>query len=309
MQSSFKSSCFIAGLMLCGSIAFGAPMNFAGIAARDAAAQISDKYGVSFVFRGSVDINRPVSFSLDDANGQGARMQAVITLANALDADYQKTYVVSKADKNADIVLPKIDTNADVVFPSLTVTAAEAVQRIAGVDSAISQYYGTAGETVTLSATTLGATEAAREVAQQTHTRWKVFFAITPAAQGRTRGRVVGHTPTGEPIIQDPYVYYHSTPEEAPPALPATNGPAMASSQTNRQQGGLGYGQQMPYGFYSTPYNYPYGFNPYAGNNPYAQNVYPGGNNSYGPVSAGSGLEIGGGGNGYGAPIVFGGGF
>lgn len=294
-----------AGLMLWGIAAFGASLDFAHVPARDAAAQITEKYGVNIVFRGTLDTSSPVTFSV--AEGDGARMQAVISLANAMNADCQKTYVVSKADKDVEISTPKIDTNAIVAFPSRTVTADEAVQRIAGVDSAISQFYGQPGEMVTLSATSLDAREAARQVAQQTHTRWKVFFAITPAAQGRTRGgRIVGRTSTGEPIIQDPYVYYHSTPVEAPPTLPSAPLPTAAGTQVSGQSQAPGYGS-MPYGFYSSPYNYPYGFDSYAGNNPYSQNLYAGGYGPSAPVSVGSGLEIGGGG--YGSPIIFGGGF
>ena len=319
---SLKYSLPFAGIVLAlGSLAHAAPLGFTAAPAGDAATQIEDKYGIHIVFKGSMNAQRPVTFSLADADAPGARLQAVNALANAAGADFQKTFVVSKAPGGStNVPSEQIDSNAIVAFPQTKLSAEDAVRRIAGADNAVVQISGSIGDMVTVSATSLSAKEAAREVAAQTHTQWKTFYAMTPRLQGHVlSGRVIDRTNGGSPIIEEPYVYYQkqavplpaaartaqtpqpSTPQE--PGQPQVTGPQTAGNP-------FGYGP-LPYGDPNRAYFYPYGFSNYAGNNPYAQNIYPGGGMSGSPYGNGgydfgSGLDIS---NGFSPPIVFGGGY
>jgi len=307
-------------IVLCAGAAQAAPLDFSGTAAQAAAQTLGDKYGVHIVFKGDFSPDLAVTFSLADADADGARLQAVNALANAVGADFQKTFVISKADAGStNVPADLIDTNAVVAFRSRTVTADDAVRRITGADNAGAQFYGDIGQTVTFSATTLSAREAAREVAAQTHTRWKAFYALLPRAQGHALGgKVIDRTASGSPIVEEPYVYYqpqtvHSLPTQA---AQKGNGTQTGSQNQVAQQtpnnGQSPNGMMLP-GDGSNPYYYPYGFNPYAGNNPYSQNLYAGGGfgSPFGSGSLGGGGNIGGGvvvDNGYQPPIVFGGG-
>jgi len=323
---SLKHSLPVAGIILAlGSLVHAAPLGFTAAPAADAATQIEDKYGIHIVFKGNMNAQMPVTFSLADADASGARLQAVNALANAAGADFQKTYVVSKAPEGStNVPAEQIDTNAIVAFPQTKLSAEDAVRRIAGADNAVVHISGPIGDTVTMSATSLSAKEAAREVAAQTHTQWKTFYAMTPRLQGHVlSGRVIDRTNGGSPIIEEPYVYYQKQAAPPPTSTTTAKGPQPSTPQepgqpqvTGPQTAGnpFGYGP-LPYGDPSSPYFYPYGFSNYAGNNPYAQNIYPGGpmgGSPYGyggggyDFSGGSGLGIS---NGYAPPIVFGGGY
>lgn len=298
-------------------IVHAAPLGFSSSSAADAASQIEDKYGIHIVFKGNMDGQRPVTFSLSDADAPGARLQAVNALANAANADFQKTYVVSKAPEGStNVPSEQVDSNAVVAFPQVKLSAEDAVRRIAGADNAIVRFSGPIGDTVTMSATSLSAKAAAREVAAQTHTQWKTFYAMTPRGQGHAlAGTVIDRTNGGSPIIEEPYVYYRkqtipppassrtaqtaqpSTPQE--PGQPQVTGPQTAGNP-------FGYGS-LPYGDPNSAYFYPYGFSNYAGNNPYSQNLYAGGGMGGGSdFNNGSGLDFS---SGYTPPVVFGGGY
>ncbi len=309
----------LAGIALAlGNMAHAAPLSFTAAPASDAAAQIEDKYGIHIVFKGNMNTQKAVTFSLADADALGARLQAVNALANAADADFQKTYVVSKAPAgSANVPSEQIDSNAVVAFPETKLSAEDAVRRIAGADSAVVHFSGSIGDMVTMSATSLSAKQAAREVAAQTHTQWKTFYAMTPRGRGHAlAGKIIDRTNGGSPITEEPYVYYQkqttpapartaqtpraSTPQE--PGQPQVTGPQTAGNP-------FGYGP-LPFGDPNSPSFYPYGFDTYAGNNPYSQNIYAGGPNIGSPFGYdygnGSGLDIS---NGFAPPIVFGGGY
>ncbi len=245
-------------------------------------------------------------------------------LANAANADFQKTYVVSKAPEGStNVPSEQIDSNAIVAFPQTKLSAEDAVRRIAGADNAVVQIAGPIGDTVTVSATSLSAKAAAREVSAQTHTQWKTFYAMTSRGQGHVlAGKIIDRTNGGSPIIEEPYVYYQkqpvspsatSTAKNPQPSTPQTPGqPQVTGPQTAGNP--FGYGP-LPYGDPNSPYFYPYGFNTYAGNNPYSQNIYAGGPNMGSPYgygnggydfNNGSGLDIS---SGFSPPIVFGGGY
>lgn len=321
-----KYSLPIAGIVVAlGSIAHAAPLGFTSASASSAATQIEDKYGIHIVFKGSMDAQKPVTFSLADADAPGARLQAVNALANAANADFQKTYVVSKAPAGStNVPSEQIDSNAVVAFPQTKLSAEEAVRRIAGADNAVVHFSGFIGDTVTMSATSLSAKDAAREVAAQTHTQWKTFYGLTPRGQGHAlAGTIIDRTNGGSPIIEEPYVYYRKQTAPPPAAARTTQTPQPSTPQepgqpqvVGPQAAGnpFGYGP-LPYGDPNSPYFYPYGFSSYAGNNPYSQNIYAGGGMDGSPYGyggggydfgSGSGLDIS---NGYAPPIVFGGGY
>ncbi len=323
---SLKYSLPVAGIALAlGSLAHAAPLAVNSAPATDAAAQLEDKYGIHIIFKGSFNAQRPVTFSLADADAPGARLQAVNALANAADADFQKTYVVSKAPAgSANVPSEQIDSNAIVAFPQTKLSAEDAVRRIAGADNAVVHFSGSIADTVTMSATSLSAKEAARQVAAQTHTQWKTFYAMTPRAQGHVlAGTVIDRTNSGSPIIEEPYVYYQKQPvaRTAPARTAQTTTPGASRSPappqvTEPQTAGNPFVYApLPYGDPNSAYFYPYGFSTYAGNNPYSQNIYTGGGmdgSPYGYGNNGGGYDFGSGlgvSNGYGGPVVFGGGY
>lgn len=305
-----------------------APMVLDNVSALDAAQQIGDKYGVNIVFKGDFGPTKYVSFTLPDADAAGARLQAVNALANAVGADFTKTYVISHVAVGQDVPVTKVDSNASVVFQSTTVPAQQAITMVAAVDNATAQFPRAIGGDVTLTATKLDADSAAQEIAAQTHTRWKSFYAMFPRIAGRhLGGKVIGRTNGGSPITELPYVYYQHIPTAAE-RLAQQKADEQAQQQANAQTGantpgnvppGMNNGVPMngysPYGDYADPngndgYNYadPYGYGGY-GNGGYDSGGYGGypggygyGNGGY--VSDGSGLVLGTGNAGSG-PIIF----
>ncbi len=99
--------------------------------ASNVVAQMSHRYGVTIVFRGNVNANLPVTFSVDDAETPAGRLQAVSDLANALGLDFQKVYVVSKIDAGTTVPEVPIDSSGIVNFPATKVSAREAIETVA----------------------------------------------------------------------------------------------------------------------------------------------------------------------------------
>ncbi len=316
------------GLAAClATTAHAAPLVFDNISALDAAKQISDKYGVNIVFKGDFGPPQKVSFSLSDADADGARLEAVNALANAVGADFSKTYVVSKATGD-DTPAPRVDTNASVEFPSATLSAPDAISMVASVDNATVQVSPDVTGDVTLDGTKLDDAAAAAEVAKQTGTRWKVFYAMTPRLGGhQTGGKVIGTTAGGSPITELPYVYYKHfpTPEELAAQQQAADRQAerqqqqLGAQQAAAQRQALAMQQANGYNYYDPNGGYADGYSGMNNGGPY--NYSPAGNGYYdaggnfnppgflgyganGNVNTGSGLIIGGGG-GYNGPIVF----
>ncbi len=284
------------------------PLSFDLVPARDAAARISDQFAVNIVFKGGLDASLPVSFTVSDRSG--TRLEAINDLANAVGADFQKTFVISKDDAAAPSPLPKIDTNGSVVFPSLTMPAAEAIRMAAAVDNATVQIYGDLSGTVSLPTLNMSASAAADEIARQTHTRWKAFYAILPTAQARpVAGRIIDRTGSGAPITEDPYVYYTRPTPVAQQAEDTTPRPLIpqqqdATANTNPYGpiGGPGVSGGFPPGYNPSENN---GLNGVTGNGFNNGGMDNGGYNN-GGFDNGSGLEILPGG--YGAPIIINGG-
>lgn len=289
------------------------PLSLSSVPALSAASQVGDKFGVGIVYKSDPGLLPPVTLTVDDADAPGARLQAVNALANAVQSDFTKTFVVSSVD--GDVPEVKTDTNARITFPSVTVSAADAIRTVAAVDNAVVQISPDITGTVTLSAVSLSASDAAKQIAAQTHTRWKAFYALTPRTQGRaTGGRVIGYTASGSPITESPYVYYTHVPTQA-----ERDRQAEIDAQAAQQQAQQIAQQQQAANAYNSNYGpnaaqnaaTPYGYNPYGNFSPYGMgdsNPYTsGGYNPYGGnISTGTGLDIT---NSYGGPIVFGGGF
>lgn len=258
----------------------------------NAVALLSQRYGIQIVLKGNIHTARRVSLSIDNMSAPGARLQVVNALANAVGAAYRKIFVVSKGTGDAPPPPVPIDTNADVVFQNTRVPTADAIRAVAGTDDAIVQIAGDIDGAVTLSDTTLPASQAADEIARQSHTHWKAFYLVaTPGSDPRLRGTVVGYTSNGQPIIQSPLrTYTRPAPPviaAAPPNPPAggANGQNAAEANGNTETADNGaanpnnpnagsgnpansaYGYpgydyaSGPYGMYA-PYGYGYG--PYA---------------------------------------------
>jgi hypothetical protein len=316
----------IAGMAACSlSSVQAAPLVLDNVSALDAARQISDQYGVNIVFKGDFGSAKPVSFTLTDADADGARLEAVNALANAIGADFTKTYVVSKAVGETAPAL-HIDSNASITFPSTTIPISDAVTMVANVDNAIAQVTPDVTGDVTFSATKLTDADAAAQIAKQSNTRWKVFYAMTPRTNGHAlRGKIIGNTAGGSPITELPYVYYKHipTPQERAAQQAAADlaaqqaaqqtaaqqtaqanaaGTTSANTQGMTQTGMTGYGNNNPYN--GAPYSYvPNGNGYYGSNGGYTP---PGvlGYGGNGSINTGSGLIIGGAGYGTG-PIIF----
>ena len=252
--------------------ALAGTLSFTSMPATNAAAEISRRYGVSIVFRGTVNGNQPVTFTVDNADTPDGRLQAVNDLANALNLDFQKVYVVSKVDPGTKVPEVKIDNNDLVVFSSVRVPAREAIQTVAGVDSALTQIGKSVTGTVTLPRTRLTATEAAAIIARQTGTVWHAYYGLFPRGQepARLKGEIIDRDASGQAITASPLLTFRVPATRRVP----TNGSAVQGGSTaNVFQGpdvttvpntsaaaypGFGYGYGGAYG-----YGNPYGFDPY----------------------------------------------
>jgi hypothetical protein len=313
----------LAPLALIGIVgaAQAAPLSLDNVSAMDAARQISDKYGVNVIFKGDFGPPQPVSFTVADADATGGRLEAINALANAIGADFTKTYVISRVGEGQDTPPVHIDSNANVDFQSATISVQDAISAVAAVDNASVQMPDTMGGTVTLSATEMNDADAAKEIAAQTHTRWKVFYALIPRSAGRPAGKVIGRTNGGQAITELPYMYYKHPPTAAElQAQKVAEAQAVAAQQAAAQQAAADQ-QAMAAQAANSGYS-PYGYNPFAYNpnnynylDPYGYGGYAGPYGGYGGfegvaapgTTIGSGLVIGSGGglvfqNGFGYP-------
>ena len=247
-------------------------LTFTNAPAGDVAAAMSKRFGVTIVFRGSLNKSLPATFSVDDPDSPGARLQAVSNLATALDADFQKVYVVSKVDPGAAVPTVPLDSNGPIVFRSTHVSARQAIQTVAAVDSAVTQISGAVTGDVVFAGTHESASDAAAIIAKQTGTEWKAYYGLFKRgeAPSRLNGTVLDRTSNGQPITQQPLLSYrntiavpaqlHSGQEAAAGLLsPLSTNPNVASvANTN-------FGFADPYGFggFGDPYGYANPYGPY----------------------------------------------
>ena len=271
-------------------------LTFTHTSARRAAAVMSKRFGVTIVFRGSINPSQPVTFSVDNPDTDGGRLQAISSLATALNVDFQKVYVVSKVDPGAAVPAVPLDSNGPIVFSSAHVPVRDAIQTVAAVDNALTQINSAITGDVTLPSTHLTASEAAAAISKQTGTEWKAYYGMFKRGEepARLRGTVVGETNNGQAITALPLLTYRSA---APVTVPlygqqkAVSGPfgplsgnedvltvpnANLGIDPNADFGGFGYGYGDPYG-YTNPYG-SYGYAPPTGTPVASDPVYaPGG--------------------------------
>ena len=260
------------GLMLL-SASHADTITFTDTPASQAAAALGKRVDATIVFRGSINKARLVTFSIDDPETPDGRLQAVSSLATALDVDFQKVFVVSKVDPGAAVPSVPLDSNAPIVFPSTRLSARAAIQLVAAVDNALPQISSAITGDVTLPSTRMTAFDAAAVIAKQTGTGWKAYYGLykrgeMPASFG---GEVIGTTNSGQPIKVLPLLTFRSTvPNDVPlysgadavvgPFGQYSSDPSVASvANTNfgfAPDAGYGYGD--PYG-YTNP-NGAYGY-------------------------------------------------
>ena len=244
-------------------------LTFTSTPASNAVAQMSKRYGVSIVFRGTVNSAKPVTFNVDDADTPDGRVQAMNDLGNALGMDFQKVFIVSKIDPGTSVPEVKIDSNGPIVFPTTRVAARDAIKAIAGVDGALAQISRVIDGNVTFPSRRMTAAAAAAVVAKQTHTVWRAYYGFYKHGEepARLQGDVVDRDINGNPVMASPLVTYRnqiSTP--APLSNVQVSGdlpmPTFGNSVTSVADVNTDF-SFSPYGFPgSSPFGFDYG-NPF----------------------------------------------
>jgi len=170
----------------------------------DAVAQIDKLFHVTVEIKPGVDADGYVTFTVSDIGKPGSRLQAINALATSLNADYQKIFVVSQIADDSEAADPVLDIDAPVVFSDSDQTAEEAIELVAAIDDARVQFYTPVHGSISLPDKQLSAPDAAGELARQTHTRWKAYYAIIPRRHGLVANgsRVIGYTDGGQPITE-----------------------------------------------------------------------------------------------------------
>ena len=249
-------------------------LSFTSAPASNAVAEMSRRYGVSIVFRSTVNSSRPVTFTVDNADTPDGRLQAINDLANALDMDFQKVYVVSKIEPGTSVPEVKIDSDGPIVFPTTKIPAREAIETIAGVDGALTQISGAITGNVVFPSRRMTAASAAAEVAKQTGTVWHAYYGFFKRGEepARLKGDVVDRDINGNPVTALPLVTFRnqiSTPApvtgvQVAETTPTLGGPSFSSVPDVNTGFDNGFGFS-PFGFSGFgPYGYDYG-NPYNG--------------------------------------------
>jgi len=197
---------FAAGLFLFvgrGSAVAGS-LDFRSTPASEAATRIGEAFHIKLEILGGIDPRRPVTFSVPHIEQDGAVLEAVNSLANAIEANYRKEYVLSAAAVGNPPAAAVIDAaTAPVSFDNEMVPAAQAITVVAGVDEASVQIPASIQGTVMFTSKNLTVQEALREIAAQTSTRWNVTYRLTPHSDGGTApGKVIGYTASGRPIVE-----------------------------------------------------------------------------------------------------------
>ncbi len=242
-------------------------LNLTNVSAANAAAQMSKRYGISVVYRGSVT-GRLVTLSAENPDMPAGRVQAVNDLANSLGMDFQKVFVVSKVDAGVAVPDVAVDTDAPVVFPALKTPARDAIKLVAGVDGADVQISDAITGDVTFPTRQMTVSKAAALIAKQTGTVWKAYYGLFKPGEGpaRLQGSVVGSTTGGQPITVLPLITFRNLPvASGPSAIPNSSGtrPLPTGPDVNTIPNTTAYPANgfSPYGY--SPFGD--GFNPYGG--------------------------------------------
>ena len=180
-RAAFAASLAAAVLAFAGR-AGADPIDFDQTPLSNIVAQLGQQYGVRVVLEGTLTQNpqRAVTLHIGDPGTTPTRLQAINALANAAGVDFQKGIVVSKISSE-DVPPPvKIDSNGYVVFKNKTFSARDAIAAVATTDNATFQVGDDVTGDVTFPKMTMRTADAAAEIARQTHTRWRVYYALTP---------------------------------------------------------------------------------------------------------------------------------
>jgi len=186
---------------------FGAELNVNSMPASTAIGRVDQAFKTKVALGPGVNLNQRVSFNIPDTTIVGGRLSAVAYLAHGLNADKRTILFVSKSHGTAWKAPSALDTTTDVRFTSLTLPATAILHRIAYVDNADVQYLTPISGNVTLTALTMPATQAAEEVAVQTHTTLSVAYQIIGHDRGAIAAlpgsTIIGYTAGGQPITSD----------------------------------------------------------------------------------------------------------
>ena len=216
MNAHFLLPAIAVAAFTCGSAvnAVGEPLHLHDVSAVSAAAQLESKYGIVLRLENSPAMR--VNIDLDEADAPGSRLEAVNALANELDVDFTKVYLVTK-EAGTSSVQVRVDSTATLPFAKTTLAVRDAIERVAAADDATADIADDVIGTVTLSRTTLSASDAAVEIASRTHTRWVTEYVLSPRGQNPASGggTVVGYTNGGSPIVEMSFVRYVDPAREA----------------------------------------------------------------------------------------------
>ena len=271
-----------AGLFLAAAVRADT-LTFSGAPASNAVAEMSRRYGVSIVFRSAVNSSKPVTFSVENADTPDGRVQAINDLANALDMDFQKVFVVSKAAPGTSVPEVKIDNDGPIVFPTTKVGAREAIKTIAGVDGALTQISGAVTGTVVFPSRRTTAAAAAAAVARQTGTVWHAYYGFFKRGEepARLKGDVIGRDINGNPITALPLVTFRnqiSTPAPVTGGAPTTEEtPVLGGpSATSVPDVSTDFGPDLGFSPYGYPGLGPFGYGGFGYPAPDGGVAYPG---------------------------------
>jgi hypothetical protein len=248
------------------------------------------------VIKPGIRANRDISFSVENIEQNGARLDAVNSLTNALGGEFYKTFVIKRANDDGPYTPPAIDSSASVVFKNGSVPAEEAIKTVTGVDDATARFYSSIDDNVTFTATKMPAYEAANQISRQTQTRWRAIYVIVPRnSLSRVHSRVnnIGGASPGARGSETPLLSFDE--EQKPQENKQADNNSQGSNQANKSiaqnspaASNPYINNTNPYAYGANPYGYggyPYGYNPYAyGYNPYAYgaNPYSNGNDTNG---------------------------
>jgi len=284
------------------SVVLAKALTFESSPVTDAVAQINRTFNAHVVIRPGVNSDSLVSFTVPNITEPGARLEAINDLANALKADYTKSFVISSVTSDDPIPDPILDApDAPIYLSDKTTDAADVIKTIASIDDATVQFYSPVHGSVSIPNKQMTASDAAREVARQTHTLWKVVYVIAPrtgSALHADGAKIIGYTASGSPITELATETFRPSvdPEAAAKAEAAKAAADAAATKAAPKTDATEQAAQAMF----TPYGYGY-YSPYGG---YGNN-YGYGNTGYnvigpGAVSFGGGFGMFGGGPGIG---------
>jgi len=194
----------------------------------DVVAKLDNTFNVTIVLKGDVNPQTPVTLDVDDTTAPNAVLDAINQLSNAIGADFQKSFVISRIADSEPVPPVQINTKTDAAFPDnddYTVDVHYAIQQVAALDGATVDVTDPISQSdVALTDLDLPVADAANQIAQKTHTRWETIYTLTPrSAVPNIEGKVVDRTNEGQPIIEEPFSWYEAPLKPEVTAAPDTD--------------------------------------------------------------------------------------